>query len=119
MVAPSALCQATMTHAEARDTEPYPGERTFEGTRASVRYVLHEASTQPDALVVGFSAQHPPSKTPRYSGIKVLRDIPCHRLYILDDHGPLAPYPRGCWYLGERRSFTVAQAVCELINTTV
>ncbi len=108
-----------MTHPDTTDTPSYLGEQTFVGSCDSVRYLIQDATTLNDTLVVGFSAQHQISKTPRYSSIKVLRDMPCHRLFILDDHGPVAPYARGSWYMGHNRRFTVEATVRELIDHVI
>jgi accessory secretory protein Asp2 len=91
-------------------------ERVFAGSWADLRYVLHEATARPDVLAVGFSAVHTPDEAPAYHYRSVVRDVPCHRLFVLDDHGPREPLPRPTWYLG--RDLDVADTVCELLEAT-
>jgi pimeloyl-ACP methyl ester carboxylesterase len=102
-------------HRDDVQTGDFAGERVF-ASRADVRYVLHTATACPDALVVGFSSAQAPGKPPRYRWHKLLRDLPCHRLFVLDDHGPRRPMPGPSWYLGRRRGSDVAGSVCELIE---
>jgi hypothetical protein len=96
------------------ETGDFPGERVFHAS-VDVKYVLEEATEHPEALLVAFSAVHTVEETPRYYTHRALRAVPCHRLFVLDDHGPLDPLPRPCWYLGRDRRFDVADSVCELI----
>jgi hypothetical protein len=96
------------------ETQSFPNERRF-ASRASLRYVLEEATEHPDALVVAFSAVHEPHEAPRYYTTRVLRAVTCHRLFILDDHGPGAPLPRPSWYLGRDRADDVPATVDELM----
>jgi hypothetical protein len=90
-------------------------ERVF-ASRVPVKYVLHPASERPDVLLVAFSAAHEPDDHPRYYRHRALRELPCHRLFVLDDHGPREPLPRPAWYLGRHRRSDVPDSVCELIE---
>lgn len=96
----------------------FPDERVF-GSQVPIRYVLLPAEERSDALVVAFSAVHPPDRTPRYYNHRLLRAVPCHRLFVLDDRGPREPFARGCWYLGKDRRFDVADSVCDLLDELV
>src|SRR4051795_9043139 len=103
-------------HRDDPETGDFPGERVF---RANTKYVLQDASDQADALVVAFSAAHPPDTPPRYYTHKALRELPCPRLFVLDDQGPREPLPRPCWYLGKHRVFDVGDSVLTLVAEIV
>lgn len=47
------------TYLDDPETGDFPGERAF-ASRVEVKYVLHDAGERPRALVVAFSAAHPP-----------------------------------------------------------
>lgn len=104
-------------HRDDALTGAFPGERVFR-SHADMRYVLEPATTRPDALIVAFSAAHQPDEPPRYYTTRVLRAVPCHRLFILDDHGPRDAYARPSWYLGQNRSQDVPESVDALIRAT-
>jgi hypothetical protein len=97
-----------------RETGDFPGERVFD-SEVPIKYVLHPGTGRPDALAVGFSGMHPEDKQPRYYTHKAVSDMACHRVFVLDDHGPRTPLPRPCWYLGRHRRFDVADSVCDLL----
>jgi pimeloyl-ACP methyl ester carboxylesterase len=99
------------------ETGDFPGERVF-GSKVDVKYVLQDATDRPDTLVVVFSAAPPAEQPPRYRWHKILSEFPCHRLFVLDDHGPREPLPRPNWYLGRHRSFDAADSICDLIDRT-
>jgi pimeloyl-ACP methyl ester carboxylesterase len=105
------------SHRDDVQTGGFSGERVF-ASGADVRYVLHTATASPDTLVVAFSSAQAPGAPPRYRWQKVLGDVPCHRLFVLDDHGPLGPRAGPSWYLGRHRGPDVAGSVCELIERT-
>src|SRR5262249_23917712 len=71
---------------------------------------------RPDALVVAFAAAPEPGKAPHYKWNKVLADLPCHRLFVLDDHGPPDPLPLPNWYLGHGRGFATPDSICQVID---
>src|SRR3954471_8290980 len=100
-------------HRDDPETGDFPGERVF---GSNTKYVLQDASDQAGALVVAFSAAHPPDPPPRSYTHKALRGLPCPRLFILDDQGPREPLPRPCWYLGGNRLFDVADSVLDLLE---
>src|SRR3954454_10043447 len=102
-------------HRDDPETGDFPGERVF---RSNTKYVLQDASDQADALVVAFSAAHPPDTPPRYYTHKALRELPCPRLFVLDDQCIQEPLPRPCWYLGRKRAFDVADSVLLLMEAT-
>ena len=102
-------------HRDDPETGEFADERVF-ASATEVRYVLQDASDDADALVVAFSAAHPPDTPPRYYTHKALRGLPCPRLFILDDQGPREPLPRPCWYLGGNRLFDVADSVLDLLG---
>ena len=97
-------------------TGDFEGERLF-SSGADIRYVVHEAEAS-DLLLVAFSAVHEPDKPPRYYFHRALRAIPCHRLFVLDDHGPDEPLRRPSWYLGHNRSTDVPDAIERLVADT-
>ena len=85
-------------------------------SKVDVKYVLQAATERPDTLVVAFSAASPPGQPPRYRWHKLLSEFPCHRLFVLDDHGPGEPLPQPNWYLGRGPGFVAADCVCDLID---
>ena len=97
------------------ETGGFAGERVFAG-RADVRYVLQPAPGASDRLVVALSSAQAPGTPARYRWHRLLADVPCHRLFVLDDHGPGQPLPGPSWYLGPGPPFVVADAVCTLIE---
>jgi hypothetical protein len=106
------------------ETGAFPAERVFR-SKVDLRYVFEPAIDRPaaepaierpDALIVAFSAAHEPDEPPRYYMTRVLRALPCHRLFILDDHGPCNLHARPSWYLGKHRSGDVPAAVDGLME---
>jgi hypothetical protein len=97
------------------ETGAFDGERVF-SSRVDLRYLFERATEHPDLLVVAFSAAHERGEPARYYTVRVLRELLCHRLFILDDQGPGAPHPRPSWYLGRDRSSDVAETVTELMR---
>jgi hypothetical protein len=75
-----------------------------------IRHVVRPAATPSDHLVVVFAAFPAGDLGPRYTWFSVLRDLDWHRLFVLDDLGPM-----GCYYLGADRRLFVADAVEEVI----
>lgn len=103
-------------YGDDEETGAFPGERVFK-SHVDVRYAFAPANERPDALIVAFSAAHERDEPPRYYTTRVLRALACHRLFILDDHGPDGgTHPRPSWYLGPNRSADVPAAVDELIQ---
>ncbi|HEY1360552.1 MAG TPA: hypothetical protein VGF21_19785 [Thermoleophilaceae bacterium] len=100
------------------ETGDFPGERVF-ASSVDVKYVLREASERPDVLLVVFSSAQQPGKPPRYRWHKQLADVPCHRLFVLDDQGPRDPLPGPSWYLGRHPGGGFADSVCELVERTI
>jgi pimeloyl-ACP methyl ester carboxylesterase len=96
--------------------EAFPGERVFSGA-APIRYLLHPATQRPDTLVVAFAGAHQPGEAAHYHWHRVLAGLPCHRMFLLDDHGCPSPEPGPSWYLGAKGS-GVAGAVHALIQRT-
>ena len=84
-------------------------------TRARIEHVLHPATTSPDTLVVAFASAPALGQPPHYRYRRVLSEVPCHRLFVLDDHGLPGPPPGPSWFLGPRGS-DVADAVLALIQ---
>ena len=105
-----------LTHRDDPETGDFPGERVF-ASKVDVKYVLHDATDRPDTLVVAFGAASETGKPPHYRWNKVLGDLTCHRLFVLDDHGPRDPLPRPNWYLGQGRGFATPDSICELIDS--
>jgi pimeloyl-ACP methyl ester carboxylesterase len=99
------------------ETGDFAGERVFAST-ADIRYVLAPAAGPSKVLVVAFSSAQALGAPPRYRWRKQLSELPCHRLFVLDDHGPRTPVPGPSWYLGAGRSFAVVDSVCDLIERT-
>jgi hypothetical protein len=96
-------------------TDGLSGERVFSSS-VDLRYLLEEAPTRPDALIVAFSAAAHDGEAPRYYTLRALRAVPCHRLFVLDDRGPPGPPARPCWYVGSNRRTEVADSVCHLVR---
>jgi hypothetical protein len=92
------------------------GERVYRAGPLELRYLLELPPEPANLLVVAFSAAHEPHEPPRYYTIRVLRALPCARLFILDDHGPGDPPARPSWYLGASRSPDLPAAVGELVQ---
>lgn len=78
-----------------------------------IRYVFEEANKNKDYLVVVFSGFNPPNAklANSYNYIRTLRNIDCHRLFILDNYGP-----RGSYYLGSKDSNEVESSIVSLIQ---
>lgn len=95
------------------ETGDFPGERLCAST--GLRYVLEGLEGDRRSLVLPFSAAHEPGEPARYYTHRVLRDLPCPRLFVLDDQGPGNP-ARPCWYLGRLPEVEVARAVLELVE---
>jgi pimeloyl-ACP methyl ester carboxylesterase len=95
------------------ETGDFPGERSCGST--GLRYVLEGLEGDCGSLVIPFSAAHDPGEPARYYTHRVLRDLPCPRLFVLDDQGPGDP-ARPCWYLGRLPELEVARAVVELVE---
>ncbi len=100
------------------ETGDFPGERVF-ASSVDVKYLLHEATERPDILLVVFSSAQQPGRPPRYRWHQLLADVPCHRLFILDDQGPRDPLPGPSWYLGRHGHGGFADAICELVERTI
>lgn len=100
-----------------RETGGLPGERIFRSGALELRYLLELATEHPTALVVAFAAAHEATEPPRYYTIRALRELGCHRLFVLDDQGPPGTsFARPSWYLGPNRATDVPDAVLELIG---
>ncbi|RIW31880.1 hypothetical protein D3H55_14790 [Bacillus salacetis] len=78
-----------------------------------VNYVLEEGESQKDFLVIVFSGFNEKGEK-KYNYMKTLRNMDCHKLFILDSYGP-----RGCYYIGENMSFEVETSVTSLIFYTI
>jgi hypothetical protein len=105
-------------HRDDPETGGFLGERVF-ASRVDVKYVLQDATRAPDGLIVGFSSANAPERPPRYHWHKLLRDVRCPRLFVLDDHGPRDRLPRPSWYLGRHRRFDVPDSVCDLLDRII
>src|SRR3954465_301968 len=105
-------------HLDDRETGAFPGERVYSGS-VDVRYLLLDATERPDSLAVVFSSAQQPGTPPRYRWHKLLRDLPCHRLFVLDDQGPCDPLPGPSWYLGRHRPAGFADSIHELLERTI
>jgi pimeloyl-ACP methyl ester carboxylesterase len=103
-----------MGHRDNAETGGFMGERVF-AARADIRYVLQLATAPAEGLVVAFSSAQAAGAPPRYRWHQILSELPCHRLFVLDDHGLPGPLPGPSWYLGPHRS-DVAGSVCDLIE---
>jgi len=89
-------------------------ERVYDGGEETVRHVLMPAERCDSAhLAIGFAAVVPRGDAPRYHYIRAMADVPAHRMFILDEHGP-----HGCWYLGHNRDWTVGRSIERLIAET-
>jgi len=95
------------------ETGDFPGERLCGST--GLRYVLEGLDGDRRSLVLPFAAAHEPGEPPRYYTHRVLQDLQCPRLFVLDDQGPGDP-ARPCWYLGTLPELEVARAVIELVE---
>ena len=87
-------------------------ERTFTFGDDSVRYIFepYEGSRE---LVVVFSACTRVGVKARYNYMRTLHDVPCSRLFILDDGGP---DHRGSYYLGTYPDYGFKVATARLIE---
>jgi pimeloyl-ACP methyl ester carboxylesterase len=85
--------------------------------RADITHELHPATADSGTLVVAFASAQPQGAPPRYRWYRALSDAPCHRLFVLDDHGLPGPPPGPSWFLG-RQGSGVAGSVCDLIERT-
>ncbi|WP_404322687.1 hypothetical protein LG298_23800 [Cytobacillus firmus] len=77
-----------------------------------VKYVFEEGHLHKKHLVVVFAGFHDANANPpyKYNYIRSLRNIDCHRLFILDNYGP-----RGCYYIGGNGSCEFETSVNSLI----
>ncbi|MGM0876422.1 MAG: accessory Sec system protein Asp2 [Bacillota bacterium] len=78
-----------------------------------IRYVLEEGANNKDYMVVVFSGFNPPNAklANSYNYMRTLKDVDCHRLFILDDYGP-----RGSYYLGSKEAYEVEASIASLIS---
>ena len=78
-----------------------------------IRYVVEEGVNNKEYLVVVFSGFNPPNAklANSYNYMRTLRDVDCHRLFILDDYGP-----RGSYYLGSKETNEVESSIASLIS---
>jgi pimeloyl-ACP methyl ester carboxylesterase len=100
------------------ETGDFPGERVF-ASKVDVKYVLRHATGSPDTLVICFSSAPPDGRPPLYTWHRLLGEFPCHRLFVLDDHGPREPLPQPNWYLGHGRDLATPDSICDLIDRIV
>src|SRR5947209_732624 len=91
------------------------GEQLFPGRTHQLRFLFQPSRKPLPMLCVVFADA---SGEPALQFIPELRVADVPTLFVLDDFGPYAGeagYP-GCWYLGERRSLTVAEDVGALVD---
>lgn len=86
----------------------FKGEKVYFADRA-IRYVFQPCEGSQQMLVV-FSAMSP-DETARYNYLKVLKDEPCHRLFILDDFGQ-----RGTFNIGVDGNHEIETSVISLLH---
>lgn len=99
-----------MSEGRWTDTSKYmnlPLEMTSE---EGLKYIYHHQRESPYLIVV-FQAM---AKVPGYNYMKTLDEFPASKLFIKDDYGP---DPTGAtYYLGESKSFSIAEKVNVLIE---
>lgn len=81
---------------------------------AEIKYLCRPGTS--DTLLIGFSGFSPPGRPPVYNYVRTLEGVDCHRLYVLDDHGP--PERQCSYYLG-RPPHYVRDGVEDLIRETI
>lgn len=104
-------------HRDDPETGAFPGERTFPST-PPVRYLLDPGPVGARALLVGFSGAPRPNQPPRYHSHKITGGLSWHRLFLLDDQGPVER-PGSSWYLGRHPGHAFRDAVDALIERTI
>lgn len=90
-------------------------QKTFRYGEVSRRYIFKEEKNAKE-LVVVFSACTRKGIRARYNYVRTLNDIPCSRLYILDD---TAADHRGGYYLGHNCNFKEEEATQKLIEKII
>lgn len=90
---------------------PFDLEKQFKSTN-SLRYHFIPAADEKlkDRLLVVFSAISPHYSFV-YNYMKSLEDVPCNKLFILDDFGD-----QGSYYIGRNRDYSIETAVSSLIQ---
>lgn len=91
-------------------------ESTYTKGSKEVKYVLEEGKHNKNFLVIIFSGFASADAKPpyKYNYIRTLRQLDCHKLFILDKDGP-----RGSYYLGENLTFDFEKSVYSLIEHTL
>ena len=90
-------------------------ERHYDAPSCTLKYIC-ETHPKSDSLIVVFSGCTGAGVPARYNYMRTLRDIPCNKLFILDDYGLDR---RGGYYLGEYPDFHFEQATTALIRDTI
>lgn len=82
-------------------------------TNLPIKYVFQEGKSNKKMLIIVFSGFASPKASIQisYNYLRILNNIDCNKLFILDNYGP-----KGCYYLGERMSFEVETSVISLIT---
>lgn len=88
-------------------------EQIYLNKYKDIKYVFEEGNVNRDYLVIVFSGFATAGSTPpyKYNYIRTLRQIDCHKLFILDNDGP-----RGSYYLGNNMTFNFEKGVAALIE---
>lgn len=86
------------------------GEKVFKA-KANIRYIFQKGINRKQYLIIGLSAFAKIGQPPKYNYLRSLSATDCNKLFILDDYGP-----RGCYYLGENRQFSIEESVISLIK---
>ncbi|MBN8193754.1 hypothetical protein JI667_16510 [Bacillus sp. NTK074B] len=92
-------------------------EQIFQGS-LPIKYVYEKGDLNQDHLIVVFSGFNVPKNKAKeeikhtYNYIRTLRNLDCHKLFILDDYGP-----RGSYYLGNKEENGVEESIEMLIAT--
>jgi len=84
-------------------------EEVFKGKK-DIKYIFNERKNS-DKLIVTFPGFASPGVPPQYNYVRTLMDCNCHKLYILDDHGP-----RGSYLIGENKDHSLEESVMSLIT---
>ena len=90
-------------------------QRRYRGFSCELKYMYHNCPRS-DALIVVFSGCTGPGIPARYNYMRTLKDVPCSKLFILDDFGLDR---RGGYYLGAYPEFLFEKATMALIEETV
>lgn len=90
-------------------------QRRYRGFSCELNYI-YSGCPGSDSLIVVFSGCTGPGIPARYNYMRTLKDIPCHKLFILDDFGLDR---RGGYYLGAYPEFLFEKATMALIGETV